>query len=124
MKIKKYSPTKHCLELWKVLVKLRAGYVCEHCRSTHIMQAHHIISSTNWNLRFDEENGICFCRHCHIIWLKQFPTDYVKWLNEKWPGRLDGLELRRNQKSHHDYTLLKIYLESEINKFKRLVKNG
>ena len=119
--MKKYSITKHCLELWKTLIKLRAGYVCEResCQSTHVIQSHHIISSTNWNLRFDEENGICLCRACHVIWLKQFPTDYVKWLNEKWPGRLDSLELRRHEKTRHDYTLLKIYLEREISKFKQ-----
>jgi len=108
--------TKDCDLLWSKLVKLRAGYVCEHCGSEKIMQGHHIISSTNWNLRFDEENGICLCRYCHIFWLKQFPTDYVKWLNEKWPGRVERLELRRNQKPKHDYTLLKIYLDAEIKK--------
>ncbi len=118
--MKHYSISKHCLELWKTLIKLRTGYVCEResCQSTHVMQGHHIISSTNWNLRFDEENGICLCRYCHIIWLKQYPTDYVKWLNEKWPGRLERLELRRHVKTKHDYTLLKIYLEAEIHKFK------
>ena len=117
--MKTYSISKHCLELWKTLIKLRAGYVCEHCGSTHVMQGHHIISSTEWNLRFDEENGICLCRVCHIFWLKQYPIDYVKWLNEKWPGRLESLELRRHGKAKKtDYTLLKIYLEVEIRKLK------
>lgn len=122
MRIKKYNIREHCDRLWAELIKLIHGKKCAKCGTEFNIHSHHLISRTNWNLRFDVDNGLPMCEYHHIIWLKQYPIDYVRWLNKEYPGLLDKLELKRYEKARHDYTLLKIYLESEIKKFKLEVK--
>jgi len=116
--MKRYSISKHCDSLWAELVKLRAGGECERCGKTEYLQSHHIIPRTNWNLRFDEKNGVALCRRHHLWWAHKDAIAFINWLNFEYPGRALGLERRRNNQSKHDYTLLKIYLEAEIGKLK------
>lgn len=121
MRIKKYNIRKHCDLLWSELVKLRAGGKCEKCGKTEQLQSHHIVPRTDWNLRFDELNGVCLCFRDHFYWAHKDMLGFGKWFVEKFPGRGERLELRRRQKGKpgkQDYTLLRIYLESEIKKFK------
>lgn len=118
MRIKKYNPIKYCDDLWAEWVKLRDGRKCVVCTTEFELQSHHVISRTVWALRYEIDNGLTMCYYHHFVWLRRFPTDYNKWLNEKYPGLLDKLELKRSEKARHDYTLLRIYLEAEIAKFK------
>ena len=115
-KIKPYSARKHCDDLWSKLIKLRAGGKCERCQSTTVVQSHHIIPRTNWNLRFNELNGVALCKAHHIFWAHKDAIGFIKWLSEAFPRRIEKLEIIRHGKTKHDYTLLKIYLEQEIKK--------
>ena len=115
-KIKLYSARKHCDDLWSKLIKLRAGGKCERCQSTTVVQGHHVIPRTNWNLRFNELNGVALCKAHHIFWAHKDAVGFTRWLDMRFPGRTEKLEIMRHEKTKHDYTLLKIYLEAEIRK--------
>ena len=70
VKRKGKSPTRklddYLLSLWRVIVKLRAGYKCEYCGSTKNLNSHHVFSSTNYALRYDVDNGVCLCVNHHV----------------------------------------------------------
>ena len=110
---------KECDQLWSKLIRKRAGGRCEKCGSTKIVQAHHIIPRTNYNLRHDPENGVALCKRDHLFWSHKDAIGFIEWLNKKHPGRYKKLRHKRDNKPKHDYTLVKIYLQTEINKLKR-----
>jgi len=56
---------KKILILWAKLVKLRAGNRCEKCGATKFLQSHHIYGRTNYNCRYDPDNGACLCPGDH-----------------------------------------------------------
>ncbi len=118
MRIKKYNIRKHCDDLWSELVKLRAGGKCEKCWSTNVVQSHHVVPRTNWNLRFDPENGVALCKKDHLWWAHKDALEFAYWFGIKYPDRIGSLELKRHNKARHDYTLIKLDLENEIRKFK------
>lgn len=117
-KTKHHNIRKHCDALWSELVKLRAGNKCDRCESTHMTQGHHIIPRTNWNLRYEIDNGVCLCLRHHLFWAHKDVISFTNWINRKYSGRIERLELKRNGKARHDYTLIKLYLEGEIKKYK------
>lgn len=60
--------TRRALDLWRLVVKERAGRICEApgCNKKKFLNAHHIESyTTNKGLRFDPENGFCGCPGHH-----------------------------------------------------------
>ena len=118
MKIEK--PHERCLRLWKKLVKARAGNKCEHCGGTKVIQANHVIPSTNWSLRFDERNGVALCYRCHFHWWHKNPIEAIQWFIEH-RGRFeyDYLLLRKHSTAKNDYGLLEIYLEQKIKELEK-----
>jgi len=56
---------KRILILWAKLVKLRARGFCEKCGKTSFVQAHHVYGRTNYNVRYDPDNGVALCPGCH-----------------------------------------------------------
>ena len=59
---------------WRKSVYIRDNYTCQMCgnRSTKnsgiVLNAHHIIKfSENKDLRFDIDNGVTLCEHCHKL---------------------------------------------------------
>jgi hypothetical protein len=57
--------------LWSILVRKRAGAICEFCGNNRYVQSHHIISKRFAPTRFRLENGIALCAGDH----KFFPGD-------------------------------------------------
>lgn len=57
------------LTKWARKVKVRDGYICQHCGcDDEIMHAHHIKPKSKFpELAFDIENGICLCWECHKL---------------------------------------------------------
>jgi len=52
--------------IWRATV-IRRDKVCQLCGSRQNRHAHHLNSGSYFpDKRFDEENGICLCRHCHL----------------------------------------------------------
>jgi len=53
---------------WRSIVFARDNYTCQECGDIgRILNAHHIVKwSKNKGLRFDVNNGITLCKHCHL----------------------------------------------------------
>ena len=115
MKRKHKSRTVQALELWKKHVKDRDGWTCRRCgKGGSYMQAHHVISSTNWNLRFDPENGVCVCAGCHLGFFHS--NDPFDWpIVEDWYKKnvnWEYLKDRRHVKVKNDYdAIIKAFKE-------------
>lgn len=71
-------------EAWSLLIKLRAGYKCEYCGSSHELNSHHIYSRANFATRWLPENGICLCVSHHTFSNKfsahRTPIEFTQWL--------------------------------------------
>lgn len=108
---------KKCDKLWSQLVILSAGGKCEKFGSNKHIQAHHIVPRTNWNLRFDERNGIALCRKCHLYWAHKDSIEFYNWLANYRNSDLTYLEFRRYCYMKNDYRAIEAYLKNEIKKF-------
>ena len=118
--MKRKSRTKTALDLWKKYVKQRDGYTCRRCgksRPDVQIQAHHVISSTNWRLRFDPLNGVCVCAGCHMGFFHG--NDPFDWpIVEDWYKKnvdWDYLQANRTGKVNNDYDAI-------INSFKQALE--
>ena len=75
----------------KKLDKCWAGQVigggpCEVCGSRFMVDAHHYIKRTNFNLRWNIRNGIRLCRlKCHK-WAESDPKWFAKWFQKNRPA--------------------------------------
>lgn len=78
-----------CLVLWSKLVRARDGHRCQKCGSLKNDQAHHIVVKSACSITgmLNINNGMTLCSNCHIIWLKDFPDEYIlfrdSWLRTK-----------------------------------------
>ena len=63
MKLKLSSLKKKADKLWSE--RIRSIGQCEYCNGKKNLNAHHIISRSYTNLRWDLRNGICLDCNCH-----------------------------------------------------------
>lgn len=105
-----------CDLLWAKAVKARAGHRCEkeNCQNKDL-QAHHVISRTNYALRFDVENGVCLCTSHHLFWAHKDALSFSKWVNTK--RDIPYLESRRGNRTRADYAAIALYLNEKIKEF-------
>lgn len=93
--------TKKLDEKWARAVKKRDCYNCQYCGSKSYLNAHHIFSRSNKNIRHDIENGITLCAKHHTL-SSEFsahltPVEFVEWVKE-FNGEDWYNELRRKAK--------------------------
>ena len=70
---------------------------CERCgTTTGQLQTAHIIGRSNHTLRFDLQNVLCLCANCHR-WNHTYPIDFGKWVTEKFPNKIEYLNIMKNQ---------------------------
>ena len=89
---------RHADETWSSLVKSRDNDQCIICGKTKYLNAHHLISRTNKELRFDVMNGVSLCPKHHrfsfdfsahqnpfvfILWLMKNRQEQFEYLKEK-----------------------------------------
>lgn len=58
--------TKELDTLWSLVVRNRDKR-CRLCGSTNSLQAHHIIFRVESATKYDVENGVTLCMHCHLF---------------------------------------------------------
>lgn len=100
---------KKCDVLVSTLVRKQG--LCDRCGSTKNLQAAHIISRTYMATRFDLENLLCLCAGCHLYWWHKEPIEAARWLEEKYPGRYDRLNVKRQAISKIDIQGMYLYLK-------------
>lgn len=101
--------------------KVREYGMCESCRKTKPLNAHHFYSRSIRAVRWDVENGFCLCVGCHVFSSKfsahKTPAEFVEWAierrGEEW---YDALKERKNAiVKYTDQDVEKILLD--IDKF-------
>lgn len=65
-------------KLWRISVFSRDNFTCQKCmKKANYLQAHHIF---NWidnpDKRYEKENGITFCKDCHIEFHRKYGKRY------------------------------------------------
>ena len=58
------------LRRWSIGVKISHGYVCRHCGELDrkLLDSHHIKPISKFpELKYDIDNGICYCLWCHAF---------------------------------------------------------
>lgn len=122
---KKKSPRKtqedKCDDLWRKIIYKNYGYKCAVCGKANQLNAHHIVTRSNKNLRWDVKNGIALCPDHHTLSAKlsahKTPNEFREWLNANYPNNVNYLDLRKMEKSQkQDMKLIYIYLQKEAKK--------
>ncbi|MHB8276393.1 MAG: hypothetical protein ACYDIA_01900 [Candidatus Humimicrobiaceae bacterium] len=106
---------KRLLDLWTTIVKRKGE--CEICGNKNYLNAHHIISKTNFTLKWDIRNGCCLCAGCHIfnrLSAHLDPLFFVLWLQEHRKDDYEYLLVKKNERFSKDYeTIEKLLKEAE-----------
>jgi 5-methylcytosine-specific restriction endonuclease McrA len=64
---------RKALAEWSLKVRARDGFACIVCGSTEKLQAHHLLSKTQYkSIAFDLSNGVCVCAGCHQFRKRSF----------------------------------------------------
>ena len=73
--------------VWANFIKDNAGRKCEYCGTDKTLNAHHIFSRSNKQVRHDLDNGISLCVGHHKFNSKfsahLAPLEFILWLREK-----------------------------------------
>jgi len=114
---------KACLNLWKEVVKFRAGSRCEipGCvAGPKGLQGHHILDEKLFiALRYDPENGVCACPKNHKLGKESFhknPIFAYEFLSKMRPASLCYLK----EHCHDELIITKEYLVKQIVKLEIL----
>jgi len=121
----KRSLDKQLLKIWQEVVKLRANYICEFpmCRKSENLNAHHIITRSNYGLRYDTSNGICLCSGHHTMLTcsahkNPFFKDVLIEAGVRSKEFFEKLKLSASYYYKPDKKLILIALNQELNKLK------
>ena len=88
--------TDYLDNLWRYAIYSAADYACEFCGKKPInLNAHHVFSRSNHQVRWDLDNGVCLCVAHHVFGNQSFhkaPAEMIEWLKQKrgaeWYDRL------------------------------------
>ena len=84
--------------VFKKFIRLRDGK-CLRCGTTQALHASHTIPVSHGNrLRYDEENVITLCFHCHKAWWHAYPTESGKWFKKTFPKKHKYIERVKNER--------------------------
>ena len=84
---------------FKSFIKARDKYTCQRCLKVGTGQnihASHIIPTSKGNaLRWDLNNAIALCFHCHINWWHKNPLEASEWFKEHFPQKWQYLQAHK-----------------------------
>ena len=110
--------TKECDVLTKKLLIAERGAFCERCRKSAAIEpvySAHIKSKGPYSrIRFEKYNLLLLCYRDHIEWAHKEPDDFIQWIEQKWPGRLQQLRIMAATAPKLDLKLLAICLRTEV----------
>jgi len=88
-------------ELTKEIIKKRDNYACQKCgKKVEGINCHwsHIIPvSRSLRLRWDFQNSMVKCFHCHINWWHKHPLAAANWFKKNFPKRWKYLSEKENE---------------------------
>lgn len=96
IKVKTLKTKLH--NLWSLCIRTRDGYKCQWCgKENSRMEAHHIVPKGSCQNagRYEIENGMTLCTHCHMNRVPIDPDGYIEFRNKWLADRgLNYFELR------------------------------
>ena len=109
--------------LWKKKIRERDKICqrpnCPNCfneEGIKYLTPHHIVTRSNYALRYDLKNGVLLCRGSHGMWAHSedpFDRREVDAFYREFAD-MDYLENARHRQSKNDYHAIKLYLEGLI----------
>jgi len=106
------------------LVRNRDEWTCRRCKKlypppTSTLHCAHIFSRGDSSTRYDQDNCLALCLHCHQ-WAHGHAHEFVDFVNaELGIDKAEALRLKSRQtvrKSQIDYNLLKLAIMQEIDR--------
>ena len=103
--------------IWSRVVKILAGFKCEHCGRMDIrLNSHHVFGRRAKSVRWDVKNGVCLCVLCHRFSSKfsahETPTLFDEWIiNHRGKRWYNALRARHNQMWDGDREKVKAMLK-------------
>lgn len=85
-------------------IRKRANYCCERCGkeyepNSNSLQCSHHFSRRYHNIRYDPDNALALCYHCHVFWYQKDIPEAARWLEDKiGKDKIDRLIALKNQK--------------------------
>ncbi len=112
-----------CWKMAGLVVKLRDGYMCQHCGTSQVGKGAHtshvLPKSTHGALRYVLENLKCLCYHCHMNWWHKNPMEAAKWFEKCFPERWKKIKAMPRLRRYTEEDLQEI-LEELTTEFERL----
>ena len=72
----------------------RDGYRCVRCGKTEGLQAAHILPKGHYpRLRFELDNILSLDVGCHLYWAHKDPLGFTEFINTKYPGLAERLQV-------------------------------
>lgn len=107
-----YRITRNPADKWfSYYIRFKYNWKCQVCgkldiaRATNhqellkpgpsVIECLHIISRSNWNTRYCEENALAGCHGCHDIYTHD-STGWREWVKKHYPGRYDMMKIKSN----------------------------
>lgn len=96
-----YSPADKAFSDY---IRKRDNYTCQKCGKSYEpksngLQCSHHFSRRYYNIRFDPDNAIALCHHCHNYWYQKDVPEAARWLEAKiGKDKIDRLIELKNQK--------------------------
>ena len=91
-------------EAWSMAVKVKAGFRCQVCFNTKMLNAHHIYSRAKKSVRWDLDNGVCLCVNHHVGFTfsaHKTPVEFTDWLRFKYgESKIKILSAKASSTSH------------------------
>ncbi|OOR87229.1 HNH endonuclease [Moraxella caviae] len=84
-------------------IRKRANYCCERCGkqyepNSNSLQCSHHFSRRYHNIRYDPDNALALCYHCHVFWYQKDVPEAARWLEDKiGKDKIDRLIALKNQ---------------------------
>lgn len=84
-------------------IKRRDNYTCQKCGKVYPpksqgLQCSHHFSRRYYNIRFDPDNAMALCYHCHVYWYQKDIPEAARWLEQKLgKDKIDRLIQLKNE---------------------------
>jgi hypothetical protein len=123
IKLPRQATKAECDKLWSDCIKARAGYKSEISGKSGALHAHHLVGKPTLRLRYDLENGIALTpgEHFYIAHntgrQEKFRENVKALRGEDIFERLTRYKWIKNPV---DLNAVKVYLQEELKRFKRM----
>lgn len=107
---------------FSLAVRLSCDNLCQRCQRPATELAH-IKGRRVYATRWAVDNGLSFCHGCHK-WSEENPIDFVGWLDVKFPGRKERIQLKARGILKNNEMNRKLISTHYREEFRRMERTG